>query len=321
MLARTLIGLALAAALAPGLAAQDAPVADSLPSPAAVDELVLPPDHIITLSVEGVPMRFLVTAEANGPARVNPEIAVNLQWRAVFQMLWDYGEGEPLRSGGMYRRFDFAGTEQSLPVIWSPLPATDVAHGVIGIHHLPYKRVTFPLAPPVGEQTVQRFAMKQVGGDRAMTLGTELDADGKKFKVFFVFEQANNLLTAPTANFIATRFDGGFVPGSEGEVMIDFSTKRRVKMMRLGRPLELGDLLIDTFAVRFEDYGKTSNVGEIGPDDPRFNKNEIIVSDRKPRGRPDFLTRIGRNQIAHCSQLTYDLELRELRLTCGTPPP
>jgi hypothetical protein len=29
------------------------------------------------------------------------------------------------------------------------------------------------------------------------------------------------------------------------------------------------------------------------------------------------LTRIGRDQIAHCSQLTYDLALSEIRLSCG----
>jgi hypothetical protein len=32
------------------------------------------------------------------------------------------------------------------------------------------------------------------------------------------------------------------------------------------------------------------------------------------------LTRIGRDQIAHCSRITYDLALGEIRLSCGPAP-
>jgi hypothetical protein len=33
--------------------------------------------------------------------------------------------------------------------------------------------------------------------------------------------------------------------------------------------------------------------------------------------QPDLLTRIGRDQIAHCSSITYDLRLSEIRLSCA----
>lgn len=303
-----------------GVAAQTSVEAASVPSPTVTDELVLPADHVITLPVEGVPMRFLVTAEANGPARINPEIAVDLQWRAEFEMMWDYGRGDLVRSGGLSRRVDFGETQRSIPMIWSYTPTTDVADGLIGIHHLPYKRIVFPLSSPNSDQTVQTFVMKRIGSSDAVTLGTVIEADGKKLDAFFVLERPENLVTAPTANFIATRFDGGFVPGSDAEVTLDFSIKRRVRMMRLARPLELGELLIDRFAVRYADHGNADKVGEIAEDDPRFRSNEIIVSERKQRGRPDYLTRLGRDQISHCSQLVYDLERREIRLTCGTQP-
>jgi hypothetical protein len=61
-------------------------------------------------------------------------------------------------------------------------------------------------------------------------------------------------------------------------------------------------------------------VGEIGANDPRFEKGSIVVSRRKGRGKPDLLTRIGRDQIAHCSRLTYDLAGGEILLSCAAPP-
>ncbi|ASJ90221.1 hypothetical protein [Porphyrobacter sp. CACIAM 03H1] len=307
------------------LAAQDAPdagpgivVTAERKTPA--EELVLPPDHIITVVIDGTPLRLLVTADASGPAAIDPRIVVRLGWGATFQTHWDYGNGDVLKSAGTLRIADFGDRKATLPVMWSFGLPTMLADGMIGIHNLPYKRIVMPLAAPVGEQTVQRFPLQRFAGQRAMRVGTEIDADGRRLKAIFATDYTDNVVTAPTANWLATRFDGGFLPGSEGKLRMRFGVERRTRMMRLARPLELGDLLIDRFAVRLADYGKARNVGEAGENDPRFDPNEIVVSERKPRGRVDMLTRIGRNQIAHCSTLTYDLENNEIRLACGTPP-
>lgn len=288
--------------------------------PASPDELVLPPDHVIRVEIDGRPLRLLVTADASGPVAVNPAVVVERKWRATSQMLWDYGDGGALRSGVMWQTVDFGDRSAKRQVMWSFGPATPLADGMIGIHHLPYKRVVFPLARPVEGETVQRFALMRVGTRDAPRIGTEFGADGRKLKAVFALQHPDNIITAPTANYLATRFDGGFLPGSEGMLTMRFGVERRTRMMRLARPLELGELLIDRFAVRLEDYGKARNVGEADENDPRFDPNEIVVSERKPRGRIDYLTRIGRNQIAHCSQMTYDLAAGEIRLSCGPRP-
>jgi hypothetical protein len=101
---------------------------------------------------------------------------------------------------------------------------------------------------------------------------------------------------------------------------MNFGVERPTRIMRIAQPIELGDLLIDRFAVRVEDYGDPKRVGEIGANDPRFEPGRILVSRRKGQGKPDLLTRIGRGQIGHCSQLTYDLAQAEIRLSCGAPP-
>ncbi len=302
------------------LVAQDNAIMVTAERPQSPDELILPPDHIIPVVIDGTPLRLLVTGDASGPVAVNPAVAVHLKWRATSGILWDYGDGDGLQAGVMWQKIDFGGRSVHREVMWSFGRATTLADGMIGIHHLPFKRVVFPLSQPTGEQTLQRLPLRRFGTQRALRIGTEMNADGRKLKVIFASQYAENIVTAQTANYLATRFDGGFLPASDGTIMMRFGVPRRIRIMRLARPLELGDLLIDRFAVRLQDYGQARSVGEADENDPRFTPGEIVVSNRKPRGRTDFLTRIGRDQISHCSQLTYDLELDEIQLSCGPRP-
>jgi hypothetical protein len=297
-------------------AAQDALIPDEV----STEELVLPSDHIITVTIDGVPLRLEVTAEASGPLAVNPQIAERMGWQATFKRYWDFGEGEPFKTVGLLRTMRLGDTTLYAQVVWGTGWASKQADGVIGVHQLPYERVTFPINAVQGEQTVQRIPLIRIGGRNNTTIGTRVETGQRPLSAFFTFERGVNVLTAPTAEFIATRFDGGFLPGSDGVVELDYGVQRKTRTMRLARPLQLGDLMIDHFAVRYSDYGSAKRVGEIAPDDPRFKANEIIVSRRKPKGRVDYLTRLGRDLIAHCSALTYDFELEEIRLTCGAAP-
>jgi hypothetical protein len=180
--------------------------------------------------------------------------------------------------------------------------------------------VTFAFGPPAEGAITHRFVMKRSGRRMDERLGTEVTVGKKRMMMIFAHQRAENLVTAPTANFIATHQEGGFVPGSDGIAIMNFAVERPTRLMRLADPIMLGDLAVDRFAVRVEDYGEPSRVGEIGEDDPRFVPGNIVVSRRKGKGKPDLLTRIGRDQIAHCSALTYDLAVSEIRLTCAALP-
>jgi hypothetical protein len=207
-----------------------------------------------------------------------------------------------------------------VPVSWARQPVTERADGIIGVHHLPYARVTFTLAPPGPDEAIQRLPLVRTRDRETARIGAEVTIGKKALMMIFVPERAENLITAPTANFIATHQDGGFEAGSDAVAVMNFGVERPTRIMRIAQPIELGDLLIDRFAVRVEDYGDPKQVGEIGENDPRFERGRILVSRRKGRGKPDLLTRLGRDQIAHCSQLTYDLAQAEIRLSCGAPP-
>jgi hypothetical protein len=317
MFARLLVGIALT--LSQLAHAHAAP-------PALPDELVLEGDNIIEVLLNGVPIRLEVSAEAFGPPVINPDIAERLLLLSDFRRGWRYGP-VTVYGVGSTQMMDF-GREpvaMSVPmpmpvpitVTWADRTASTKADGVIGVHHLPYARVTFALAPPRDNEQVQRFALKRAGGSSNARIGTGVKVGKRELMMIFVTERADNLITAPTANFIATHQEGGFAPESNGIAVMDFAVERPTRIMRIAHPIELGDLLVDRFAVRVEDYGDPKRVGEIGENDPRFEAGRILVSRRKGKGKPDLLTRIGRDQIAHCSQLTYDLALSEIRLSCG----
>ncbi len=292
------------------------------PAPAALplpDELVLEGPNIVTATINGVPLRLEVSAEAFGPPVLNPDAAARIGLVATGERGWRYGPVVVLGQSAEAVA-DFGAGPVPLPVAWADRPAAASADGVIGVHHMPYARVTFVLRSPAPAETVEAFPLKRTGGRVNTRLGTEVGVGKKKLMMIFVPERRENLITAPTANFIATHREGGFEPGAQGTALMDFAVERPTRTMRIAEPIPLGSLTVDRFAVRIEDYGEPKRVGEIAADDPRFDPNTILVSRRKGRGRPDLLTRIGGAQIAHCSTLTYDLEKSEIRLSCAPPP-
>ena len=304
----------------PPVAAQaPAPVSASAPLTSLPDELVLEGDNIIAVMVNGTPLRLEVDADSFGAPVINSEAATRLQLVAETRRGWRFGSFavEGLSAGVA---LDFGGGPMMMPISWAERFASRKADGVTGVHNLPYKRVTFVLSPPGDGETIQRFPLKRSGSRGDTRLGTEVVVGKKKLAMIFALRRAENLITAPTANFIATHQEGGFEPGTEGTAIMNFAVERRTRMMRIAEPIILGDLALTRFAVRVDDYGDPRRVGEIGANDPRFDKSQILVSRRKGRGRPDLLTRLGRDQIAHCSRITYDLALSEIRLSCGPAP-
>jgi hypothetical protein len=276
-------------------------------------------DNLITVTLNGAPFRLEVTAEAFGPAVVNPQLAEQIPLTAEQRRGWRFG---PVTVEGRSGRqvIDFGHEKREITVAWADEPVSTIADGMIGIHHLPYDRVTFMLGAPGEGEQVERLVLKRAGGGLFgnTRIGTPVAAGKREMLAIFVPEfTRHNLVTAPTATFLATHFDGGFTREPPGAVHMRFGVTRPIRMMRIARPLEIGSLAVNRFAVRYEDYGSTERVGDVAENDPRFEKGSILVSRRKQQGRPDMLTRIGSDEIAHCSRLTYDLAARVIELSCA----
>ena len=116
-----------------------------------------------------------------------------------------------------------------------------------------YARVTFAFHDPDPAETVQRLPLARAGGRSNTRLGTEVTVGKKRLMMIFTTERAENLITAPTANFIATHQEGGFEPDSDGIAVMNFGIERPTRMMRIAEPIALGDLALERFAVRVED--------------------------------------------------------------------
>lgn len=292
------------------------------PAPAMAQEpreLVLEPgENIVTVTVNGAPVRLEVTAEAFGAPVVNPELAQRLAFTPEGRTGWRFG---PVSVEGRNAKqvLDFGHTQPEITLAWADAPVSARADGMIGIHHLPYDRVTFRLREPRAGEQVDRLVLKRAGSGLFgyPRIGTPVMVGRREMLAIFVPEfTAHNLVTAPTATFLATHLDGGFTPEPPGAVHMRFGVHRPFRMMRIARPLEVGSLPVQRFAVRYEDYGSTERVGEVADNDPRFEKGSITVSRRKQQGSPDMLTRIGSEELAHCSALTYDLAARVIELSC-----
>lgn len=285
-------------------------------------ELVLEiADNIIEVTLNGAPVRLEVTAEAFGAAVINPEVAERLALVPDRRSGWRFGPVS-VEGRGADAIIGFGHEARELTVVWATSPVSSRADGMIGIHHLPYDRVTFALRSAQPGEVVDRLELKRVGRLFGNTrIGTPVKAGKRELLAIFVPEfMPHNLLTAPTATFLATHLDGGFTKEPASAVSMRFGVMRPVRTMLLAQPLEIGSLAVNRFAVRYEDYGSTAPVGEVAENDPRFEKGRILVSARKGQGRPDLLTRIGAEQLGACSRLTYDLAASVIELACLPEP-
>lgn len=278
-------------------------------------------DNIIAVTLNGVPIRLEVTAEAFGPAVINPDLAQRLALVPSQRRGWRFGPVS-VEGRGTVGLVDFGHEAREITVVWAEAPVSARADGMIGIHHLPYDRVSFALRPAQPGEVAERLALRRVGRLSGNTrIGAPVKVGKRELLVIFVPEfTPHNLVTAPTATFLATHLDGGFTREPASAVNMRFGVMRPVRTMRLSQPLAIGSLAVTRFAVRYEDYGSAAPVGEVAENDPRFQKGSIVVTRRKQQGRPDLLTRIGAEQLSGCSRLTYDLAASVIALTCRPQP-
>lgn len=280
-------------------------------------EIVLDGVDIIVVKIRGREVRLEVDPGITGPLVLNPETVERLRLFGELDLVYDFGAVR-VSAATSYYPVDF-GCEgkQRRQIAWIGMPASSQADGVIGVHDLPYDRVTFNLGEPGPTDRVEQFELKRKDSRRFTRLGTEIDVGGRDMFAIFSLGLGPNLVSAPTADFIATHQEGAFVAESDRVVRIDFDLPRPTREMRIAYPIEVAGLALKNFAVRIEDFGSPDRVGEMEEDDPRFTPGHIVVSRRKGRGRPDMVTRIGRDQLSSCSRLTFDLENEMGYLACS----
>jgi len=285
------------------------------------DELRLQAPAIIQVKVNGIAIRLEVDPGLGGPVILNAQVAETLKLKRRGERGWDFGSltlsGHETKARLVFETPSFKRSSRA-SIAWTPRQASLVADGVIGVHHLPWDRVTFLLGKPSANERASRVKLVRRTHPSSTRLGTEVEVGEDRLFVRFSLDQPLNLVTARTANFIATHQEGAFVKGSEREVQMVFDVPAQTREMRLAYPIELGDLRINSFAVRVKNHGRPSEVGAMERDDPRFQDGAIIVTRRKRKGRDDLLTSLGRDQLQACSRLTFAKRAKVVELSCST---
>lgn len=279
-------------------------------------ELVLDEDAIIDVVIGGIPLRMKVDPGLTGQPIIDPQVAIQLKLRPEARKTYDFG-ADQVEAVIAQRQIDFGPYKKSRSLVWSRRKVMAGVDGVIGVHDLPYRKVTFKLGQPSPDERVHQFKLIKRDAPRQTRLGTYLKVGEKRMFVIFWLGSEANLISAPSANFVATYQQGVFVPGTDRRVEMLFGLGRETREMRLDYPLVFGDLVIDKFAVRLIDYGRPKKVGDVETVRPKNTAQNILVGRRKGSGRPDLLTRIGRGQLARCSRLSYDLKQMQGELSCA----
>ena len=136
-------------------------------------------------------------------------------------------------------------------------------------------------------------------------------------QVIFSLIRDQNMVSAPTGNWLATNYKGVF-NGPSTSTIIYYGVERPTRPMALGYPLAIGDLVMTNVAVRVSDYGDASGIAEqaIATDPAATDDQEIVVVGKSTKD-VDLRVTVGRSVLNKCSSLTYDLDNREIRMSCG----
>jgi hypothetical protein len=281
------------------------------------DELVLSGNNIINVEIEGRPLRLEVRPDAAGAPTINPAIAQQLGFKpGMFGGILAIGPTRVTFNSAVHK-INFGGKPEKQRVIWAMRDVSVIADGTISPASLPYKRVKFELNARSSGERLYRYALDNFGFLGRFGIGTTIRAQAKKMQVIFSLIRDQNMVSAPTGNWLATNYKGVF-SGPSTSTITYFGVERPTRPMALGLPLAIGDLAMTNVAVRVSDYGDATGIAEqaAATDPAATDDQEIVVVGKKTRD-VDLRVTVGRGILNKCSSLTYDMDKREIRMSCG----
>lgn len=268
--------------------------------------------HVVTVSINGTPVRLRVDPGAPGTIVLNPSAARRIGLKG--SLISSSVAIGPVKLEGETNRVSLAvGDARSKErVIWTDRDVTEGADGIISPEVLPYETLVLSLGPAGGEQRRYDLPMRY---DPSRGLHYAQEVGGETMFVRFSIEQPFSLATASSGALIAAAHNGQWAGDATSEV-VRFGVSRPMRPMRLARPLLLRDLPVTRFKVRTSD-----NRGRLAlPSDPAIDPDEIIVTAKAKGKQPRLLLlTIGRDRLSGCS-ITYSKPSRTLSLLCDAAP-
>jgi hypothetical protein len=282
-------------------------------SPVLPEELVLSGDNIIDAVVAGRKLRLEVRPNAPQAPTLNPAIAQEMKLKpGMFGFITSVGP-ERVTGVSAVLRVNY-GKAQKQRVFWASRIVSRVADGVISPASLPYKRVRFSLGNARSQERLTTLPLDNFGFLGRMGMGTELKIGKEKMQVSFALNRETALVSAPTGNWLAREM-GGTLSGKARGTMVYYDIERPVRAMMLKQSLPIGPFSVSEMDVRVSDYGDATGIAEARAATDSSDNEEIVVTGKSDKD-VDLRLTLGRGFLKSCSSLTFDLEHRNLLLSC-----
>lgn len=284
----------------------------------AVDRLELIGDYTIPALIDGHSIRLRVDPDGPAAPALNPDLAEVIVYKSPRFPNFVIGYGERIGQQmvhlkGRVSEATLDGKSVKRRIFWSSGKLSDIADGTIDPASLPYDVVTYRLRDPqLGEREIvfstdgfDFFGLRGIGFQQAIA--------GQDMEISFNLDRDESLLTARAGKLIAERF-GGAYSGEAYPAVIRYGIERPVRPLQLTVPLEIGGIEVPDLAVRISDLGDATTL----PETQNFDEDEIVVSaEKKKPKKSDYRLALGRNFLANCSSLTFDLAGKKIILSCA----
>ncbi len=280
--------------------------------PALPDELVLSGDNIITVTINGQPLRLEVRPEAAEAPTLNADVAARLGLKPGMLAFRSMVGPEKVNGNSSIHRVDYGAGEKKQRIFWTDRQSSTIADGTISPASLPYRRVTFRLGEAGPGAREISLPLDNFGFLGRLGVGITLNLDGEKVRFQFSLARDETLVSAPTGNWLA-QYRGGKFTGQPRQTLIFYGIERPTREMTLAQPIALGPRQLLTADVRYSDYGDASGIA--ASDEARADSDEIVVVGDKKRD-VDLRIVAGRAFLKGCASLTYDMQKRTLGLRC-----
>lgn len=280
--------------------------------PSLPDELLLSGDNIITVTINGQPLRLEVRPEAAEAPTLNADVAAKLGLKPGMLAFRSLVGPEKVNGNSAVHRVDYGAGEKKQRIFWTDRQSSTIADGTISPASLPYRKVTFRLGAAGAAASDISLPLDNFGFLGRLGVGTTLDLGGEKVRFQFSLARDETLVSAPTGNWLAQNRGGKFT-GQPRQTLIFYGIRRPTREMTLAQPIELGPRQLVTADVRYSDYGDASGIAAVA--EAGADSDEIVVVGDKKKD-VDLRIVAGRDFLKGCASLSYDMQKRTLGLRC-----
>jgi hypothetical protein len=267
------------------------------------------PDLTVNGTVNGVSVRLLMSLFGERTLFLHPEAAARLGFKPGMLPANGTIGKEKFKGSTAVTTYVVAGASIKRRIVWFDRLFTPGFDGVVSPSAVAQDIVTVELRTRQPKETVHTFPLVSVPQTYGR-IGTFTRVGNTDVRLTWDLNRETTLVTAAAAADLAAANGGRFVGEKRLETVI-LNVQRPVRTLMIDTPFVVGPVRLAQATAWVGDYGDTSQV----PDD-QADPNEIVVVGKGSKVKPIHAILVGRNDMAHCSSITFDKLRRQIRVSC-----